>query len=253
MIDAKRKALIFLTIAFVLAVITSVLILSQIRAAQDSLGERTQVAVAATDIQTYTEITEDMIEWVEIPQVDNLGSFVRDTSEIEGTIAVVNMQQGDLLTSNVLRAGADIPEDHRIVWMNATSNVVMDQPVASGDTVDIIVTYDTDEEFTTTRLFENVTVVQREDGGEGMSDIKVSMPLSDAERFIHHQNTADSIRILLANQVQQPGIEDEQEEVVEEEQPEEEPEEEEEPEDEPEDEDEDEEEEDDENEDEDDE
>ncbi|GAK06088.1 phage protein [Geomicrobium sp. JCM 19037] len=36
--------------------------------------------------------------------------------------------------------------------------------------------------------------------------IKVSMPISDAQAFIHFQHTADYIRILLANQVQQPDL-----------------------------------------------
>ncbi|WP_416148236.1 SAF domain-containing protein [Salipaludibacillus sp. HK11] len=209
MIDAKRKAMIFLIVAFILAIITSVLVLDQIRAAQDSLGERTEVAVAASNIQTYSEITEDMIDWVEIPQVENLGSFVRDMSELEGAISIVNLQDGDLLTSNILRTATEIPENHRIVWLNATSNVVLDQPVAAGDTIDIIVTYTPeDSALTTTRLFKQVDVIQREEIGEELSNIKISLPIIEAEKFIHFQNTADSIRILLSNQVQQPGQEE---------------------------------------------
>lgn len=204
MIDAKRKAMIFLTIAFILSVVTSVLVLNEVRSAQDSLGERTSVAVAASNIQPYSEINADMIEWVEIPQADGFTSFIRDLSDVQDAVTIVQLKEGDLLTHNILRSAADIPQDHRIVWLNATPNVVMDQAVAAGDTVDIVVTYTSEEtDLTTTRVFENVEVIQRDQGSEETANIKISLHINDAEQFIHFQNTADSIRVLLANQIQQ--------------------------------------------------
>lgn len=204
MIDAKRKAMIFLTVAFILSVVTSVLVLNEVRSAQDSLGERTSVAVAASNIQPYSEINAEMIEWVEIPQADGFTSFIRDLSDVQDAVTIVQLQEGDLLTHNILRSAADIPQDHRIVWLNATPNVVMDQAVVAGDTVDIVVTSTSEEtDLTTTRVFENVEVIQRDQGSEETANIKISLHINDAEQFIHFQNTADSIRVLLANQIQQ--------------------------------------------------
>ncbi|MGY4689002.1 Flp pilus assembly protein CpaB [Salibacterium sp. K-3] len=206
MLDAKRKAMIFLAAGFILAVLATALILNEIRNVQASLGETIEVAVADEDIPTYTEINEDMISWEEVPASTDIESYVREASELESSISIVPVKQGDLMTKNILRSAVDVPDDQRVVWLNATENVVLDQAVAEGDQVDIIVSYSSsNSDQRTRRLFTSVDVVQRTEPDEEEdipASIKVSLPIEEAEDLIHYQNTAEQIRVLLVNQVQ---------------------------------------------------
>ncbi|MDQ0337880.1 pilus assembly protein CpaB [Caldalkalibacillus uzonensis] len=205
MIDAKRKAFVFLTLAFILAVITGALILNEVRSIQADMV-MVKVAVAKQDLPTYTLISPDIVDWVEIPYSENMSSFVTQEADLEDAIVIVNLSKGDLITRNILRSQMDLPDNHRVIWLNATNNVVMDQAVAEGDTVDIIITYqEGNSGLQTTTMFKNVSVVQRIDHEEGADEIKISMSQEDAERFIHFQHTAEHIRVLLVNQIQQTG------------------------------------------------
>ncbi|GAA0376176.1 Flp pilus assembly protein CpaB [Bacillus horti] len=201
MIDSKRKAFIFLTLAFLLAVFAASLFVSEVRKAQEALGETVQVAVANVDIATYTEITEDMVRWVDIPRNEHLeSSFIRHSNDFLDSISIVYVREGEIVTKNMMRSKVDLPEDHRIVWLNASDNVLIDQQVGEGDIVDIIISYEQESNRITKRLFTDIAVVSSERGEEG-SVVKVSVPIEDAENLIHYQNHARQIRVLLVNQV----------------------------------------------------
>jgi Flp pilus assembly protein CpaB len=204
MIDAKRKAFIFLTLAFLLAVAAAGFIINQIQMAQESLGETVRVAAASNDIASYTEIGDDDIKWVEMPKTAQLDSFIKKTDDIDGSIAIVKVKEGDLITKSIVRKKIDIPADHRVVWLNPGENVIIDQGVAEGDLVDIISVIENKEKgILTNQLLKNVKVVQIEKSKdpEEPPKIKVSLSVADAERLIYSQNAALQIRVLRVNQV----------------------------------------------------
>ncbi|WP_134687244.1 SAF domain-containing protein [Brevibacillus migulae] len=203
MIDAKRKAMIFLTIAFILAVVTAGLVLNEIRQMQMALGERIYVAIARDDIPSYTEVTSDMVEWVQIPNTDKFSSYITAPQELDNSVLIVKVGKGELITKSIVRSKMDIPVDHRVVWLNVTKNVVIDQEIAENDLVDIVVFYQDlgTKTVLSKRLFANVPIVQRQDGENGIA-LKASMSLQDAENYIYLQNTASQIRILRVNQIQ---------------------------------------------------
>ncbi|MCA0989602.1 hypothetical protein [Guptibacillus algicola] len=207
MIDAKRKALIFLTLAFILAVVAAGFILNQIRMAQESLGETVKVAAAGSDIRSYTSLEKSDIEWVEMPRSSQVSSFIQDEKDLDEAIAVVNLNDGDILTKNVVRKKLDIPAENRVVWLNPTSNVVIDQAITEGDLVDVYSVMETKSGVTTERLLETVPVVQLEEIQSDNDDesfgpaIRVSLDLDQAEKLIHAQNAAKQIRILRVNQI----------------------------------------------------
>lgn len=207
MIDAKRKALIFLTLAFILAVVAAGFILNQIRMAQESLGETVKVAAAGSDIRSYTSLEKSDIEWVEMPRSSQVSSFIQDEKDLDEAIAVVNLNDGDILTKNVVRKKLDIPAENRVVWLNPTSNVVIDQAITEGDLVDVYSVMETKSSVTTERLLQTVPVVQLEKIQSDNDDesfgpaIRVSLDLEQAEKLIHAQNTAKQIRILRVNQI----------------------------------------------------
>jgi|GEM_PF-3024665 len=203
MIDAKRKAMIFLTIAFILAVLTGALVLNEIKQMQMALGERIYVAIAKDEIPSYTEVTSDMVEWVQIPNTDKFSSYITSPQELDNSVLIVKVGKGELITKSIVRSKMDIPVDHRVVWLNVTENVIIDQEIVENDMVDIIAFYQDprNETATTQRIFSNVPVVQRLDTERGPA-LKVSLSIDDAQKYIHIQNTATQIRILRVNQVQ---------------------------------------------------
>ena len=196
MIDSKRKAIIFLTISFILAVVTAGVVLVQISQAQERLGETVEVASVSEDVPSNSAIDMKDIEWVKFPK-NSASSFITDKSELEEVITLVDLKEGDLLTKNLVRKKLDIPANERVVWLNATDIVLEDQQVKVGDLVDIIVSRELERKVETKRLLSNIKVVERDKEG----GIKISLPLEQAEKLIHYQNFAKQIRVLVVNQV----------------------------------------------------
>ena len=191
MIDSKRKAIIFLTISFILAVVTAGVVLVQISQAQERLGETVEVASVSEDVPSNSAIDMKDIEWVKFPK-NSASSFITDKSELEEVITLIDLKEGDLLTKNLVRKKLDIPANERVVWLNATDIVLEDQQVKVGDLVDIIVSRELERKVETKRLLSNIKVVERDKEG----GIKISLPLEQAEKLIHYQNFAKQIRVL---------------------------------------------------------
>lgn len=206
MFDAKRKALIFLAIAFILAIITANAIITRLGEVEASLGEQITVAIAKEDITTYTIITPELLDWIQVPRGKHVeSSLVLSEMDISNMIAIINIRKGELVTQNMLRNASQLPPDERVVWLNATPNVLFDQAVAVGDLVDIIITYEIEDDIFTSREFLQVRVVSVEPNtvNPDIPFVKVALPIQDAVQLIDFQHTATHIRVLLSTQVQQ--------------------------------------------------
>ncbi|QWC23098.1 hypothetical protein KJK41_01555 [Bacillus haikouensis] len=213
MIDSKRKAIIFLSLSFILAVVAAGVILVQISQAQERLGETVKVAAAAENIKSYHEIDlKEDITWIELPKSSAYESFITDKKELKNVISLVDISEGDILTGTLVREKVNIPADERVVWLNATEIVLIDQDVVEGDQVDIIVSREIDKKLETKRLLSNIPVVQIETPDEKPEDgpaqrIKISLSVEEAEQLIHYQNFAKQIRVLRVNQVADETVE----------------------------------------------
>ncbi len=215
MISAKRKAFIFLIIAFILAIMTGWFINTQISHAKEVMGQSVKVAVAKKDIVAYSEISENMVEWMEIPKSNAVSSFITTEQDLKEHLSIVDLKKGDLITKNLIRSQVDIPDGHRVVWLNPTENVLMDQQIYVGDKVDIIASYEQKNEgVITKRIMNDIDVIQTDSTVVGdsqqkdVSAIKVSITVEQAEQLIHLQNTAKQIRVLRVNQIETNNQED---------------------------------------------
>lgn len=202
MVDIKRKAIIFFILAFVLAVVASGIVVNEWRNIRASWGETVRVAIANKDILPYTKITSDLISWTDMPRQFVTDTFISDEEALKKSITIVDVKKGDFFTKNVTRNQSELSPFERIVWLNISSNVFLDQIVAPGDRVDLIITHQDQQNVVTERLFSNIPVIQREPLDQGKFAIKVVLPLNDAEKLIYYQNTANQIRVLLSNQVE---------------------------------------------------
>jgi Flp pilus assembly protein CpaB len=219
MVDAKRKALIFLVVAFILAVVTAGVVLNEIRKAQQNLTETTKVAALEGNIKSNEAITSSKIKWVEIPKNAAVSNFIQSEGDLKNQVVLTDMKDGDILTKNVLRSKIDISKGHRVVWLNPTENVLIDENVTEGDRVDIVVSMEEKNVMTTKRALKGIHVVEVDDDVEieknkTTSVIKVSLSIEDAEKLIHYQNTAQQIRILRVNELEEENTEEKKEEAA---------------------------------------
>jgi Flp pilus assembly protein CpaB len=219
MVDAKRKALIFLVVAFILAVVTAGVVLNEIRKAQQNLTETTKVAALERNIKSNEAITSSKIKWVEIPKNAAVSNFIQSEGDLKNQVVLTDMKDGDILTKNVLRSKIDISKGHRVVWLNPTENVLIDENVTEGDRVDIVVSMEEKNVMTTKRALKGIHVVEVDDDVEiaknkRTSVIKVSLSIEDAEKLIHYQNTAQQIRILRVNELEEENTEGKKEEAA---------------------------------------
>jgi Flp pilus assembly protein CpaB len=219
MVDAKRKALIFLVVAFILAVVTAGVVLNEIRKAQQNLTETTKVAALEGNIKSNEAITSSKIKWVEIPKNAAVSNFIQSEGDLKNQVVLTDMKNGDILTKNVLRSKIDISKGHRVVWLNPTENVLIDENVTEGDRVDIVVSMEEKNVMTTKRALKGIHVVEVDDDVEieknkTTSVIKVSLSIEDAEKLIHYQNTAQQIRILRVNELEEENTEEKKEEAA---------------------------------------
>ena len=115
--------------------------------------------------------------------------------------------EGELITDSLVRDRLNIPENERVVWLNATETVILDQDVTEGDFVDIVVVFqDPAQQVQTKRILTNIPVVEVDENNDKKDDkeeadrenpasnnrVKVSLPITDAEMVIHHQKYCDS-------------------------------------------------------------
>ncbi|WP_078409236.1 SAF domain-containing protein [Priestia abyssalis] len=200
MLESKRKALIFLSLSFLLAVTAGILFLVKVKDLNTDLGGRTKVYVAAADIASRTPIKPGQVRTVELPNRFVIKDFhVTDVSRLVNKVSVVPMSEGDLITENVLKPISNVQnENNRLVAIFENEKVHFDEEVGEQDRVDIIVSH-TFNDQPKTEVFMKDVLVSRLPEGKDFTGVAVEVSQEDAPKLIHMQNYAESIRILKAN------------------------------------------------------
>ena len=214
MFDTRRNALIFLTLAVILAVIAGVMFVNQVQAFNDEMGEMTAVLVAAHAIPARVPLSPSDFEERTIPTRFAPASLVTDRGGTKGTVSVLPLAAGDVLTKNMLKpvAGSTKGEDSRQVRIMTSDRIQFDSALAPLDRVDIVVSHRLQGAAKTEVFMRDVEVanVFRMGGGgreapsgtsvapEELAGIAVDVTVEDGRRLIEMENYADSIRVLKA-------------------------------------------------------
>ncbi|WP_070120415.1 SAF domain-containing protein [Bacillus marinisedimentorum] len=200
MLESKRKAIIFLTLSFLLAAAAGLLFLQKVKDLNTELGGMTKVFVAAEDIPSRTVIEPEQLETVEIPNRFVTESHILEAGDLQDKVFVVPLTKGDLVTKNIVKPVSNVREaDHRLVFIPQSERIHFDQELESLDRIDIIVSH-TFEDNPVTELFMNdVPVAGVSKKGSSLTGVAVEIPSGEAPDLIHMQNYADSIRVLKAN------------------------------------------------------
>jgi Flp pilus assembly protein CpaB len=208
--DAKRRAILFLTVAMLLSVVAGYLFMQKVSTVDATLGEFTSVYVAAKNISSREPLKPEFFKPVKVPvrflpqsAVTSLDGIQveENTYPIQHLITVVPLKEGDLLTTNILKTQGKLSSDkHRMVVLHRSDKVVFDGVFDTNDLVDIIVSdRGRNNDIYTDIFMEKVKVVGVGRDSEGnITSIGLEMTLEEAKKFIHKQNFAVAIRVLKA-------------------------------------------------------
>ncbi len=200
MLEAKRRAAIFLLLAFILAAVAGYLVLEKVKQLNAELGGMIEIYVANGNIPARELINTTQLTKMEIPQKFLTSSHITSESDIIGQVSVVPLKGGDIITSNMLKNHSNLlSENNRLVALIRTDNIVFDQEVTALDRIDIIVSHEVDGEKKTELFMKDVAVAYAQGTGENFAGIAVEVSTSEATNLIHIQNYAEYIRILKAN------------------------------------------------------
>lgn len=200
MLESKRKAAIFIAIAFILACIAGFLFFRQVQYLNEQLGGTTTVYVAAEDIPSRTLIKSEYLKTMELPNKFVTPSHITDLSILENKVFAVPLSSGDLLTKNLLKPLSNVQNpDNRLVALYSGERVRFDQELSALDRVDLVVSKQENGKPVTKVFMKDVLVsVVMESEGK-MVGVGLEVSEGNVPALVHVQNYADSIRVLKAN------------------------------------------------------
>lgn len=207
MLESKRRAIIFLLLSLLLAIIAGFLVLQKVKALNNDLGTVVNVYAAKSDIASRKDITPDLITTKEIPKKYLENYHITNISDLENKVAVVPLSAGDVISKNVLKQSSVVMEEHnRLISVMSDERVFFDESLEALDRVDIIVSEKFGDKPKTTIFMKDVKVARIAKKSDKFAGVQLEVPLEQAPQLIHMQNYADSVRIVKSN-VGQPAEE----------------------------------------------
>ncbi len=198
MFESKRRAFIFIVLAALFAFLAAFLFLENVRKTEEELGEKTTIVVAGDDISGETEVTEDLLDTIEMP-----ARYVRDTyyqqkEELIGKVFMVDITEEEVLSASMVGTKKIFDEDNRVVQLR-DSTAVFDSDIEPGDRVDLVATYSGEDGEDVTEFFLlDVEVFSRWEGdGGGIRSLGVVLDKeTEVEDVVYMKNTGIEIRVL---------------------------------------------------------
>ncbi|MBP2241765.1 pilus assembly protein CpaB [Cytobacillus eiseniae] len=200
MLESKRRAIIFISISLILALIAGYMFLQKVNELNANLGGTTTVYVAKEDINSRTIIKPDMVETVDLPNKFVTEAHVKNPKDITNKVSIVPLSAGDMVTLNLLKPFSEVGDpNHRLIALFANERVSFDQELDDLDRVDIVVSQQFEGEPKTEIFMTDVHVFRVDKSKNEFRGIALEVTKEEAPKLIHMQNYADSIRVLKAN------------------------------------------------------
>lgn len=200
MLEAKRRAAIFLLLAFILAAVTGYLVLEKVKELNAELGGMTSIYIAKGSIPSRSPIEASQVTKMDIPNKFVTDNHILSVDEFEHQVSIVPLNPGDIITKNMIKPVSNLQDaNNRLVTMYRTDKVQFDQVLTALDRVDIIVSTNENGEKKTEVFMKDVLVAFAKGTNENFSGIAVEVTAEQAPHLIHKQNYAEHIRVLKAN------------------------------------------------------
>ena len=108
MLEAKRRAAIFLLLAFILAAVAGYLVLEKVKQLNAELGGMVEIYVANGNIPAREPINTSQLTKMEIPQKFLTSSHITSASDIIDQVSVIPLKEGDIITSRMLKSHSNL-------------------------------------------------------------------------------------------------------------------------------------------------
>ncbi|RLL46514.1 flp pilus assembly protein CpaB [Oceanobacillus piezotolerans] len=201
MFESKRRALIFITLSFILAAIAGLMFFNTYADLNENLGQTTEIYIADKNIPSRESISSEHVRTMQIPNRFITDAHILSLNQLEDQVSIVPLLEGDILTTSMLRPYSDVTEEgNRLVKLfSEWDNVHFDQNLEALDRVDIVVSQSTEEGPETEIFMRDIPVANVETNEEGNPNVTLEVAVEEAPSLIHVQNYADSVRVLKAN------------------------------------------------------
>ena len=205
MLELKRKAILFLSLAIVMAILAGLLFSNQVAVLQERMGVMSKTYVAKYDIEPRTPLKLSDFEVKEIPLQYAPESVVLEPKIIQGSVSLLPLKKGDVLAKNMLKPmdGQANSTTSRLVRVMANDKVQFDSVLEPMDRVDIIVSRQVGNQRETILFKRDVLVLTVYQSGDKQNSqlegIGVEVSIEDAVALTDVLNYSDRIRILKAN------------------------------------------------------
>ena len=201
MLESKRRAAIFLILAFLLAAAAGFLVFQKVKDLNAELGGMTKIYIAKGNIPVRTLIQENQITTMEIPKKFKNKAHITNKEDLINSVSVVPLAEGEIITRNMVKPFSNLrDENNRLVALYPSEKVQYDQVVTELDRVDIIVSTEVNGQPQTEIFMRDVPVAWTEgDKPEDFAGAALEVSIEDAAELIHVQNYADKVRVLKAN------------------------------------------------------
>ena len=103
MLESKKRAAIFLILAFLLALAAGYLVLEKVKDLNAELGGMTKIYVAKGDIPVRTLIDESNVTTMEIPNKYENKSHITNKDDFVDKVSVVPLTEDEIITKNMLK------------------------------------------------------------------------------------------------------------------------------------------------------
>ncbi|KZE67337.1 flp pilus assembly protein CpaB [Fictibacillus phosphorivorans] len=200
MLESKRKAIIFITLSVLLAILAGVMFLQKVKALNNQLGDTTPVYVAKTEIPSRELIKPSQVKTIEIPNKYITNKHIIDKNKLANRVSIIPLSPDDVITTNMLKEASTVrDQNNRLVTVMSSEKVSFDQLLEASDRVDIIISHKFDDKPKTELFMSDVLVSSVGTKNGNFKGVALEVSAEDAPKLIHMQNYADSVRILKAN------------------------------------------------------
>lgn len=200
MLESKRKAIIFITLSVLLAILAGVMFLQKVKALNNQLGDTTPVYVAKTEIPSREVIKPSQVKTIEIPNKYITDKHIVDKKELANRVSIIPLSPDDVITTSMLKEASTVrDQNNRLVTVMSSEKVSFDQQLELSDRVDIIISHKFEDKPKTELFMSDVLVSMVASNDGKFKGVALEVSAEDAPKLIHMQNYADSVRILKAN------------------------------------------------------
>jgi Flp pilus assembly protein CpaB len=196
-LEAKRRIGLFLTLGVILASAAAWLTYGRVSAVEGQLGKRMTVYVAARPVAAQVPLTTADLSTIYIPATFLQPDMVTDPKDLTGKVALIPLNQGQMLTRPMLTTRFVVPDGSRVLRLYRSQTIYFDDNLLAGDRVDLMVTYldpaDKQQKLTTHVHLNALPVVESDSKGAWVG---ILVRDRDADGVIQMENSAKQIQLL---------------------------------------------------------